>query len=476
MTNNRPKVFVSYSWTSPDHEEWVLNFANELTDNAIHVIIDKWDLLDGQDKYAFMEQMVTNPSIPKVALIFDKGYVERANNRSGGVGTETQILTYELYEQVSQDKFVGIIAERDENGRLYAPAYYKSRMYIDLSDDEKYTANFERVLRWVYNKPVYTRPQLGEPPEFLADTPGVSLGTNTAYRHALEAIRQGRPYAIGAVSEYFKLVSRNLERFRIESATAQTMVDAILNSIKEMLNPRNEIAKLMLAIAQYSRSSDMKQVIHRFFEDITVYFERDRSTSRFFEWQFDNHKFLTYELFLYCIACLVKYDAFDAIGYLVRQNYMTKPAFRDDTSSMRSFSTFHRTLDSLDEWNRQHGSRMYSPLASLLHERGDIDDISFEDIMQADTILFIRSLVDDRQGRNAQGWYPETLRFAEMRRNAFPVFMRAESLQYYKRLAEMFDGTSIEEINSILSDQAYPWVQTLGIHRLANRGRLGIRP
>ena len=38
-----PKLFVSYSWTSPDHEAWVLQLATELRESGVDVILDKWD-------------------------------------------------------------------------------------------------------------------------------------------------------------------------------------------------------------------------------------------------------------------------------------------------------------------------------------------------------------------------------------------------------------------------------------------------
>ncbi|CAM4408292.1 SEFIR domain-containing protein [Bacillus manliponensis] len=35
-----PKIFISYSWTSPDYQEKVVELANRLMENGIEVIID----------------------------------------------------------------------------------------------------------------------------------------------------------------------------------------------------------------------------------------------------------------------------------------------------------------------------------------------------------------------------------------------------------------------------------------------------
>ena len=95
---NSIKLFISYSWTSQDHETWVLNLAKELVENGVHVVIDKWDLKEGQDSYSFMEKMVSDTEIQKVLIISDKKYADKANGRDGGVGTETQIISAEVYK------------------------------------------------------------------------------------------------------------------------------------------------------------------------------------------------------------------------------------------------------------------------------------------------------------------------------------------------------------------------------------------
>ncbi len=51
----QPKVFISYSWSSPQHEQWVLDLAERLSGDGVVVVLDKWDLKEGQDKHVFME-------------------------------------------------------------------------------------------------------------------------------------------------------------------------------------------------------------------------------------------------------------------------------------------------------------------------------------------------------------------------------------------------------------------------------------
>jgi hypothetical protein len=124
-----PKVFISYSWTSDEYAEWVKELAAKLRDNGVDVILDRWRLKPGQDKYAFMEQMVTDPEMKKVVVLCDKRYAERADRREGGVGTESTIISQEVYNQVGQEKFIPVVTERGPGGEIPAGVHQESHLH-----------------------------------------------------------------------------------------------------------------------------------------------------------------------------------------------------------------------------------------------------------------------------------------------------------------------------------------------------------
>lgn len=86
MLDRTPRVFISYSWTSMEFQQRVRELAESLRQDGIDVKLDLWDLKDGQDKYAFMEQCVTDPDIDKVLIICDSGYAAKADRRQGASG------------------------------------------------------------------------------------------------------------------------------------------------------------------------------------------------------------------------------------------------------------------------------------------------------------------------------------------------------------------------------------------------------
>jgi hypothetical protein len=211
-----PKVFISYSWTNDAHVAWVVALAERLMGDGINVILDQWDLKEGQDLNPFMEQMVTDPSVTRVLAICDKLYAEKANGRRGGVGTETQIISREVYAKVNQEKFIPIVRERDESEQACLPVYFGSRFYIDFSDDEKYGEAYDRLVRNIYGRPERPKPPLGQPPAhlFMTDAPHVKPAGKL--ERLKDAVQRGKPHTQAILQEYLDVFRDSLEDFRIE--------------------------------------------------------------------------------------------------------------------------------------------------------------------------------------------------------------------------------------------------------------------
>ena len=107
----QPKVFISYSWSSTHHQEMVKYWADRLIQDGVDVILDIYDLNEGDDKYAFMESMITDEEVTHVLVVCDTKYTEKANARAKGVGTESTIISSEVYSKVKQSKFIPILCE-----------------------------------------------------------------------------------------------------------------------------------------------------------------------------------------------------------------------------------------------------------------------------------------------------------------------------------------------------------------------------
>jgi len=426
-----PKLFISYSWSNPTHEQWVLDLATQLRESGVDVILDKWDLKEGHDAVAFMEKMVNDPEIKKVAIIADETYVAKADGRIGGVGTETQIISKEVYEKQNQEKFVVVVAEKDEEGKPFLPAYYKSRIYIDLSDPEKYGDNFEKLLRWIFDKPLYVKPSLGRRPAFLEEPEGISLGTTSYFKRTIEAIKNNKEYAVGALNEYLEVFAENLEKFRIEEAEGE-FDELVIRSIEKFSSYKNQLIQLFITVSRYAANNDFIRIFHRFLEKIIPYMFHQAHKTQWREWDFDNFKFIVHEIFLCLEAILIKYEQFDLANYLMEQRYYLPGNSEYGRDVMVDFSIFWQEVKSLIYRNQRLNLGRLSLRADLLKNRCTGTGIEFRHMLQADFVLFLRAEIDSKSEWG--GWFPETLLYLGRFHGPFEIFARATSKKYFDKI------------------------------------------
>jgi hypothetical protein len=442
-----PKLFISYSWSSPEHEQWVVDLATELRESGVDVILDKWDLKEGHDAVAFMEQMVTNSEIRKVVIVSDEIYAAKADGRSDGVGTETQIISREVYDKQAQDKFVAVISEKDGNGKPFLPTYYKSRIYIDLSEADKYSENFERLLRWIFDKPLYVKPRLGSTPSFLSEGEHISLGTTVTFKRCVEALRNSKSYSAGAFDEYCNVFASNFENFRISKYDGE-FDDAVVKSIEEFLPFRNEAIQLFTTVAQYLPTPEVMQRTHRFFESLIPYMQKPTNVTQWTEWDFDNFKFLIHELFLYVVAIFIKHERFQQANQLLAQQYYLPGNSDYGRDVMVSFIVFSEFIRSLEHRNQRLKLNRLSVRADMLERRSKGSGVEFIDLMQTDFVLFMRAERDNKA--SFSGWWPDTLVYTHCSRRVFEIFARSVSKSYFDRIRCLLAIDQVSDLNEQL--------------------------
>jgi hypothetical protein len=443
MTNN-PKAFISYSWSSREHQQWVLELASQLRENAVDVIIDKWDLKEGHDAIRFMEKMITDPEIKKVIVILDRAYAEKADGRKGGVGTETQIISPEIYAKADQNKFVGVASQVGSDEKPFLPAFYKSRIYIDLSRPDLHATNFDQLLRWIYDKPAYPKPPLGKLPEFLNEN-AVQLPTRTRANRAVDALKSGSSHAGGAIDEYFTVFAESLEALRINEFDTRAFDEAIIQSINSFLPYRDEYIGVISALARYSGVSDDKP-IHTFFERLIPYLFRPKSLMQCSEYYWDNFRFIIHEMFLYAIGFLLKYERFDLVFQLMSQGYYVGDTLEDSRKSMQQFSVLRQHLSSLTHRNKRLKLNRLSLHADMLEQRSHTSGLPLLGLMQADFILFFFDAIMSRKEKRGAKWWPETLLYYKEFAPPFEMFARSESIQYFEKIRQLIAMQSKSEL------------------------------
>jgi hypothetical protein len=140
--NPTPKVFVSYA-QSEERTAWISDVCQRLMHDGIDVVADLYELPHSADIHAFMERCVNDPSITRVLMFCDKLYCRKADERRGGVGKETQIISEEVYNHIGKTKFLPIFCDFYDDGRPSLPTYLRSRLAIDFSTTEKVQENWK---------------------------------------------------------------------------------------------------------------------------------------------------------------------------------------------------------------------------------------------------------------------------------------------------------------------------------------------
>lgn len=162
---NNPTAFISYSWDDEDHKHWVRAFAERLVQNGVSVTLDTWEVQPGQSISQFMEKSVKDCEF--TIIICTPNYASKSIERKGGVGYEQQIISAKIFGGHDRRKFIPIVRSGsfDEGDNCAIPEHFKGTFALDFRPENKNDA-FEDLIRALFERPKYIRPDLGKAPEF----------------------------------------------------------------------------------------------------------------------------------------------------------------------------------------------------------------------------------------------------------------------------------------------------------------------
>ena len=452
----KPKIFISYAWGDEEYQGLVLAFAEKLVGDGIDVILDRWDLTEGNDTYAFMEKSVNDTSITNVLMLLDPIYAQKADGHKGGVGTETQIISAKVYQEVSQDKFIPIVMKRDEEGNVCKPTYLQGRLHFDLSDPEKYDAEYTRLVKKLYGVEVFEKPQLGSKPDWV-DKPMTLPHKNMV---AYESLKKQTSDATkqNAFSQYLN----EIKDLFIVFASQQIFT---CNKGSEYISLYNETAdireKYLLLLSYSSYVNDAPKMIADFLEE--TYNAADSLQTITAEIV----RIRIHELFIYTIAFYLKIKAYLGAGYLLGKTYFTKTG-RYHSDGAESFHLFYSATghDKLDRAiNERDNQRYYSGTAQYWIETIANEFCTKEQFILADLICFNYSVYGDHTSHEWP-WFPLTYIYDSRNISLFADFAKRlvsrefdesilslwgfETLDLFKeRFEQIHSGIELDELNKI---------------------------
>lgn len=438
-----PKIFISYSWSS---DALVLELAQRLVSQGVDVVLDKWDLKEGQDKYTFMERCVNDPEITKVLIICDKAYAQKADDRTGGVGDETVIISSEIYGNMKQEKFIPVIAEKDEYGNPYTPTYIKTRIYIDLSNQDTYEMEYEKLLRNIYEKPQFIKPKLGKKPEWLDEEktnffPLTDLirqirGSNTDNKRK-NCISRFQTSYVEILKEYFE---KGAEPERIYEIFLNTkpVRDIFLEFVEVIAETEPDYAEILAEI--FESMYNQLTCIKTFEPNADSASDSDLDV-------FKNHM---WELFICVITFMRHIKDYKAINVMLTYTYFLETSIFGGVIKQNNYTAFRhhsRVIEDCYKPKTEMKNKFTLMGDVICNQREKLPIYTREAIAEADLFLYqvcnAYDLAEDEQSWYGTYWFPTFYVYVQ----SMPIeWGKMKSRRYCEKMMVLF---GVDSLNSL---------------------------
>lgn len=398
----KPKVFISYSHSSEEHKKRIRDFAAMLRSNGIDATLDQWEVKGGKDLNAFMEKAIDDAD--KVIIACDKVYSVKANERSGGAGVETLIISPDVYGRHDQNKYIPVIFEKDINGNAYTPKYLKGRFHYDFSDENNQDP--EDLIRDIFGKPKHTKPPIGSIPQYIKeydeDDPKAYLNPIAALsRTAIEKINHSskRSSLHLLTKEIEKIYEDNLITFKEYKDDPSNITYQKIEKFADLLEPFINILEAEI-IDDNLEAMDLITMFERLSNYDWMLKKGEKSITR---GMWDHINFSIYELFLYTIVVLKAHNKHQIIKELLHANFFTSNRMRDREYS--DFLIFNKYLPSLTIRSEKSKLNTVSLQADLIVNRANKTKYKASTIVETDLYLAYYSEIKNSYG--VMGfWFP----------------------------------------------------------------------
>ena len=393
-TIEHPKVFISYAWGSEDYRLKVRSFATDLMGNGIDVLLDQWSLKEGNDTYAFIEQSVTDATITNVLILLDPVYEKKANERHGGVGTETQIISPEIYNKVKQEKFLPVIFERGENGEIPKPQYLKTMLHFDLSQEEKYDSEYQRLVKRLYGIEIVEKPELGKKPSWLEEKSILPTKILTGY----ECLKQQKSDNIkkDEYRNFLFAVKEKIVNFSKDELGGSVSADEYIELYADTKLYRDDFLHLL----KYSfYVPEAYKIIASVMEEICVEI-KDKGG-----YEGEVMRTLLHEIFIYVVAFYLKNKNSDAVSYILSKTYFVgRYGYNED----QSFDVFYDHNENLDgAVSQKDGKNYYSGTANYWINNINVEICNRNEFVFADIFCHNASMFVENYTKE-WFWFPIT--------------------------------------------------------------------
>jgi hypothetical protein len=156
--NSPPVCFISYSWDSEGHKDWVRELASTLHGRGVRTLLDQWELQPGDDFVAFMERGLEQAEF--VLLVCTPAILQKEARAFGGVFYESRLIRAELFMGASKP-VIPIL--REGSPRTAVPPPLRTTVLVDFSDDRRHAEALDDLVRRIHGRPKHQAPPVSPP-------------------------------------------------------------------------------------------------------------------------------------------------------------------------------------------------------------------------------------------------------------------------------------------------------------------------
>ncbi len=155
-----PRVLLSYSHDSPEHEARVLALSDRLRDDGIDAILDQYETFPKQGWIQWMNQQLEHAQF--VLVVWTETYLRRAKGEEeAGVGLgathESNLVQQLLYNSGGlNDKFIPVVFTADDRAHIHLTM--QRYTFFRLTSD----AGYEALYRHLTSQPKVIKKELGK--------------------------------------------------------------------------------------------------------------------------------------------------------------------------------------------------------------------------------------------------------------------------------------------------------------------------
>ncbi|PZF32059.1 toll/interleukin-1 receptor domain-containing protein [Curtobacterium sp. MCPF17_051] len=163
-TPGAPRVFVSYSWDSPEHQLWVREvFVAGLRRRGVDAVMDAHELLPGANVTRFMRSSIQRAD--HIAVICTPNYARRAEAGTGGVGEEAVLIRQLLPNLRPAQRVVPVLRGGTANEAV--PPMLGQAMFVDARSDDDVALVLNELAAAFFGMPMTPAPPMAAPPTWL---------------------------------------------------------------------------------------------------------------------------------------------------------------------------------------------------------------------------------------------------------------------------------------------------------------------